>query len=305
MKRANHILVGTDFSKAADQALHRAVALARRYHSKLTVLHVIDQLPTDSRWMLFGVPPTDIAEALRKRGEEELEKRKELFEGIAVELDVRFDKPSHAIVQAATERGCGLIVIGRTGESALERLLVGSTAERVLRTAPQMVLVVGKKEGPWTRVVAPIDFSASSKDSLKLAGVLARGEGASLDVLHAYEYAGLAQIASATAISTTTTFQQEIEDQARRELDKSIEEAELEGLSVERHLRVGLAAEEICALAEEVDADLIVMGSVGRSGFKRLLLGNTAERVVRQTAASLLTVKPAEETERLAKEITA
>lgn len=296
MKRANHILVGTDFSEQSDNALAEAVRLARRHGSRLTLLHVIDETPSDSRWMVFGVPPTDIEQALRKRADEELARRiATMCDGLEADSAVVFGKPSVTVVREASERGAGLIVIGRTGESLLERMLLGSTAERLLRMAPQMVLVVRPKGEPgFKRILAPVDFSDYSRDALQVAARIARDEGGELHVLHAYEYAGLAQIASATSITATESFQQELEAQSRKQLETLIEEVDLFGVTPQVHLRVGLASQEVISFAKDEACDLIVMGSIGRTGLKRLFIGNTAERVVRAVPSSVLTVKPAD-----------
>ncbi|TVQ97284.1 MAG: universal stress protein [Deltaproteobacteria bacterium] len=296
MKRANHILVGTDFSEQADSALLEAVRLARRHGSRITLLHIIDETPSDSRWMVFGVPPADIEDALRKRADEELAKRVEgICADVPTETDIVFGKPSVTLVREAGERGAGLIVVGRTGESMMERLLLGSTAERLLRQAPQMVLVVRPGGDPgFRRILAPVDFSDYSRDSLEVAARIARDENAELHVLHAYEYAGLAQIASATSITATQSFQEELEEQSRRQLQTLIDEVDLKDLTPQLHLRVGLAAQEIITFARDEQVDLVVMGSIGRTGLKRLFIGNTAERVIRSVPSSVLTVKPSD-----------
>lgn len=294
MKRANHILVGTDFSEQADIALAEAVRLARRHNSTLTLVHVIDEVPADSRWMVFGVPPADIEASLRKRAEAELQARVEQFgEGIRLEAKILVGKPSFAILDHARELDVGLLIVGRTGESLLERLLLGSTAERLLRLAPRMTMVVRPdKEPGFQRIVCPVDFSEFSKDALGVAARIAKDEGSELHVLHAYEYAGLAQIASATSIDASQTFQQELEKQATEQLTELLEEVDLLGVTPITHMRVGVADQEIVEFAKREDCDLIVMGSVGRTGMKRLLLGNTAERVVRNSPCSLLAVRP-------------
>lgn len=297
MEGTKNVVVGTDFSEQADAAVREAARMAARIGARLLVLHAIDEMPGDARWVVFGVPPQDIAAALQHRADGLMATRlaalrQEEGQGIDIQSRIVFQKPSVAIVELAEELGDALIVIGRTGESLLERLLLGSTAERVLRTAPSQVLVIdAERPQGWKTIVAPVDFSPASETSLKAAASLAEATGATLHVLHAYEFAGLAQIASVTAISTTTTFQQEVEEQSRRQLEVLVERIGLQPGEATIALRVGLAAEEILLYSEEVGAELVVMGAVGRTGVRRLLLGNTAERVVRRCPCALLAVK--------------
>ncbi|MBI4168498.1 MAG: universal stress protein [Acidobacteria bacterium] len=141
------ILVGTDFSRAARQALVQARSLAREYESTLYVLHVIEarDLPELSR--LAEVPEKRLREMLGRERRERLEallhEMGEVGDPSRIELITTWGHPFEEILKKAMDLGVGLIVLGTAGHTAdLERALFGSTAEKVLRAAPCPVLCV-------------------------------------------------------------------------------------------------------------------------------------------------------------------
>ena len=147
-ERHRWILAAVDFSRPAKQALVRAYALARETGDRLMVLHVIDGHGLDEIARLLEVPPDDLHERLAK------ERRRRLAE-LLIELEegsrelpvtepvIAWGVPFEVIVRKATDLAASMIVLGTMGRSAdLERALFGSTAEKVLRSAPCPVLCV-------------------------------------------------------------------------------------------------------------------------------------------------------------------
>jgi nucleotide-binding universal stress UspA family protein len=139
------ILVPLDGSEAANRGLHEAIGLARGRPARLHLLHVVEDLP------LADIPPSaefDAAlESLRRRGEDLLAKasRTAIDQGAQADtlvIDATGRRAADVIVDTARERGCDLIVIGTHGRRGLSRLMMGSDAERVARTAPVPVLLV-------------------------------------------------------------------------------------------------------------------------------------------------------------------
>jgi nucleotide-binding universal stress UspA family protein len=140
----NNILFPTDFSDRALNAFHMASALARDHRAAMTVLHVreIPALP----FAEFGaVPPPDLPS--REELMEKLTVYEPPDEGINVEFVIADGEPGEEIVRVATERNCDLIVMGTHGRTGLERLLMGSVAEKVMRDAKCSVLVVKLPRG--------------------------------------------------------------------------------------------------------------------------------------------------------------
>ena len=141
------IIHPTDFSDAAQGAEQQAVRLARALSAELILLHVLVELPLAG----MRLPGTPGNENIRARQRQEAEKAlrardsviREL--GVAVRWIVREGAPAEAIVRAAVEERADLIVIGTHGRSGLDRLLIGSVADRVVRRAPCPVMTVRER----------------------------------------------------------------------------------------------------------------------------------------------------------------
>lgn len=151
MPRYQRILVPTDFSEGVKEALSHAAALGREYKSTLILLHVLD-----SRFYPSGFFPsydyfTRLLTEFKAKAKAEMENlsRSPRFRGIPLESQIREGDPATAIVEAAKDEKADLVVMGTHGQTALEHVLVGSTAEKVVRTCPCPVLTVR------SRVAAP------------------------------------------------------------------------------------------------------------------------------------------------------
>jgi nucleotide-binding universal stress UspA family protein len=137
------ILMATDFSPTSDHALEYAAMLARKTGAALHLLYVVP-FPIEltsypsSRWVELGA----LRDQLRAEAERDLATRAAAIGGVDVKSEVKFEVPAGAIVETAAERKCQLIVMGTRGRGGVSRLLLGSVAERVVRTAECPVLTV-------------------------------------------------------------------------------------------------------------------------------------------------------------------
>ena len=141
------------------------------------------------------------------------------------------------------------------------------------------------------RILVPIDFSDSSAAALDYAVTLAKKFDAKLVLLHVVEPAVYPDNYLMTP-ATLDEANQNLISTSRERLTTLKEEPSLQGLSVELLVRMGRAQSEIPDTAKATDTDLIVMGTHGHSGLKHVLLGGTAERVVRHSSCPVLTVRP-------------
>ena len=148
------------------------------------------------------------------------------------------------------------------------------------------------------QILLPTDFSGCANYALPFAAAVARATGARIICVHVVEavvpavgYTGLAEPMPIADIS------EQLEDSAERELPRLTDCEELKGLEVEEVIVHGDAAAEIVSLAEEREADLIVIASHGRTGLGRMIFGSTAEAVVRHASCPVLVVKPPQEEE--------
>jgi nucleotide-binding universal stress UspA family protein len=143
----------------------------------------------------------------------------------------------------------------------------------------------------WKRILCPIDFSDASRAALETACELARRFDAKLALFHAYPVPGYTFPDGSFVASTKML--EELAEQARRHLDEWKALAETAGVTgVETATAVGEPAHEIVAFATEQHADLVVLGTHGRTGLSHALMGSVAERVVRKAPCPVLTVRP-------------
>lgn len=288
-----HIVIGYDFSESCRIALHEAVRLAQRHHAKLTLFHAIDDLLLQYNHLMTLSPP-ELEAAIHAEAKKDIDALLQKVGGSVIyEVHICSGKPYKELLAFCQKDDVSLLVIGKTGASALERILLGSTAERLLRHADVPVLLVRPdKEPGFQKILVPVDFSELSQMALKEAFALAIYEGASLEVLHIVEFGTLPLPAGVGAFEEALNLPLVMQDQAREEMARFIADFDFGDIHVHTHLTVGAPDQEITRYAEENSCDLIVMGSVGRTGLQGFLLGNTADRVSRRAQCSLLTLKP-------------
>ena len=180
-----------------------------------------------------------------------------------------------------------LCVIGTRGRTGLARILLGSVAEQVVRHAPCSVLAVhpdGEPE-PFRNVLVPTDFSESAGYALELAGSLVEPDGHDSTLLHVIEvpvaYGGEMPVAG---------LEHELNQRATKWLDATAKAVQARtSARVETHYRIGYpGAQTLHLLERDPTFDLVVMGSHGRTGIKRALLGSVAEKIVRHAGRPVL-----------------
>lgn len=298
------ILVAMDFSEPADAALCRAIDLAGPGGSEVTVAHVLENVAGavagtsfEAHWR---IPPEDLhrAEAkLRRRAEERLAHVLAPYQGgaIPVRSEVLVGVPFVELTRLVQKGGHDLVLVGTSGISALKRVLVGSTAERLVRKCPCPVWVVKPRHtGPLRSVLAPVDFTDVSGKCLELAAALARQTGADLHVVHVITPADdeVVQLPEDVARLDVRLQRREVRQAAGRVMSEFVQKHVPGEYEVEERVSVGVPWKGINLVAKRVNADLIVMGSVGRTGLPGFIIGNTAEKVLRHCDRPLLAVKP-------------
>jgi nucleotide-binding universal stress UspA family protein len=145
----------------------------------------------------------------------------------------------------------------------------------------------------FRHILAPTDFSEYSKKAVASALELAKKFGAKLTILHVIELPPY-PIEGYFPPSLGATFLDDLERQAKQDLAQIVPEAEEAHLEVARLVAVGTPYHTIIDTAEAEQVDLIVMATVGRTGFSRLVMGSIAERVVRTASCPVLTIRPSE-----------
>ncbi len=148
MIKLKKVLVPTDFSDSARQALRYGLSFAKEYGAELVLLHVVENLTVGYASDLFPVPMAEVFQEISGYAKTELAKLGEEARGhgISVREEVRQGKPSAEIIRLATENEIDVIVLGTHGKGMLDQALFGSTTERVVRRAPCPVLSVRMPE---------------------------------------------------------------------------------------------------------------------------------------------------------------
>lgn len=217
-----------------------------------------------------------------------------LPEGTSVETEIRYGRPAHEIVAVADESDVDGIVMGSHGREGAKRLLLGSIAESVVRRAPVPVTVArdsgAADRGRPEKVVVPFDGSDESKRAL-LYALAEYPEAETTAVYAVYPPPDVRESDPDTLPEELEDWSGHVDAHIQGILDLAVEHAEEEGYSVETDTVTGEPARGIVEYADEHDTDLIVMGSHGRDGLKRLVLGSVAETVARRAPTSVTVVR--------------
>ena len=294
---APRILVGTDFSPTAAVAVDWAVELARQQGARIELVHAVTVPPSVPEY----VSPSAIAQApvfdeeVRRAALGRLEKEAATLRERGIEVDVwlALGSPSAVICDRAGETGALAIVVGTRGLTGLRHLLLGSTAERVVQKAPCPVLSVHPEDRPrlLRTVLIPTDFSEDAERAIHTARTLLApfAEDVRLVLLHVFNLP--IEYTAYGPIPTSVHYLQDTGLEAERRLEEMTERLAAEGLPVDWVAREGDPSVVIAEEAERRQADLIAMGTHGRSGLRHLLLGSTAERVVQHAGCPVMTVR--------------
>ncbi|HET6900348.1 MAG TPA: universal stress protein [Vicinamibacteria bacterium] len=293
------ILVPLDGSDLAERALAVAAVLARRHGSALRLVHVHLPLATDPIHV-EGLPVIDEhLHSLRRDHEKTyLERaRDRLAAGVSTSVALLDGAPAAALADEARTRGAALIVMTTHGRGGIERALLGSVADQLVRISPVPMLLVrdgaGGVSSHFRRIVVPLDGSPLSERILQHALYLAQDDPpAELVLVNIVQppprgtWAGQAPLGGNTAPQ---------EENARRYLDGVARRLTDAGARVQASVLVAWdVASAVLNFARDETADVIALATHGRSELKRLALGSVADRVVRGTTTPVLVLGPGE-----------
>lgn len=290
------LLVAIDFSESADEALRQAHERARDSGGTLTVLHVVPNLVHSTP--LFPQLAQDEARefpGLRETALAEVGKRVEALTGRSpgeFEPVVADGSPAAMIVREAERRNIDLLLVGSHGRTGVARLLLGNVAEKVVRHAHCPVLVARPRSGTGAVLVAT-DFSDAAQPAVAMAVQEAKRQGVRIAIIHSIDLSpGLTEGLSFAAGVVPYVAPAEVSSELREAVDGMLANVlQRFGVEGERIVAEGPPAAAIVRTAEHLGANLVVVGTVGRTGLPRLLLGSVAEAVVRSAPCSVLVVR--------------
>ncbi|MCL4767509.1 MAG: universal stress protein [Hyphomicrobiaceae bacterium] len=308
--RLQRLIVATDLSSRSDRAFDRAIALARANGARLTVLHVIaDELQPDFAVALkaqaraalekqiaqaLAAGPVDVDIAV-KGGLDQEKVLRQVAEGAArgdMSVEVRIEAGSNydLINETAAQAGADLVICGAHHKLMIGDEWLGSTMDRVLRFGSRPVLIVKSvPAGPYESIVVAVDFSDPAAEALEFA-------------FAAFPEAGFTLVnAAESSLSGFLTGAQASQDA----LDRQTEELRRFSETVRARAAPGAGDREVTLLVRQGSpadvlrqhvtdhaADLVVIGTHGRTGLRRAILGSVAERVIATLPCDVLAVRP-------------
>ncbi|WP_049936416.1 universal stress protein [Haloplanus natans] len=265
------ILIPTDGSDAATTAARYGLTLAERFDATVHVLSVVDP----DRFVTDSVG--DVDDLIRRQHERFERRARDAVDRVAgasavpVETHVVEGRPVTVLAAAIDDYDADLVAMGTHGRSGVDRYLLGSLAERTLRTAHVPVLAVREDDAHGAAptiatVLLATDGSEGTERAADHAVTVAAATGAHLHALTVGDDDGPAE--------------------------RVVARAREAGVDATAAVRSGRPHETILGYARNHGADLVVVGTHGRSGVERVLLGSVAERVLRTATRPVLVVGP-------------
>ncbi len=291
MVHLKRLLAATDLSAPARRAVERAALVAKESGATLDLTHVASLAPLEKLRRLLAGMPANLEERVldaAREGVNELAAAILRDHGVAASVHVASGPLLAELASRAATLSADLVILGARGASFMRHLVLGSTAERMVRSATRPMLVVKQAAHErYRNVLVPVDFSPSSRSALRVARSIA--PGAAIVLLHAYEVPleGKLRFAGVDE-KTVDRYRAAARDDARQKLQALCEEAGLSPHGAALLVVHGDAALQIIEQEQERDCDLIVMGKHGESMVEELLLGSVTRQVLAQSEADVL-----------------
>lgn len=283
MGRYEKILVAFDGSESGRNALKQAIRLAEAEQAFLGVLSVVPSYEGNIEFI--GVKDID---AVLGGPIEKLKTEAAgiaAAEGASIEMFVEQGKAYERIVEKAETGAYGLIVMGRRGIRRAARMLIGSVTSRVIGHSGKDVLVIPREASvEWRNIILAVDGSECSRAAVDAAVYFARSHNGAITAVTGVDLADefYAEVPQAV---------KQMVGRAESALDEVRTITEQGGVVTEVAVREGQAYETVLGVAEEKNGDVIFMGSHGRTGLKKLIMGSVTEKVIGYTRCPVMVVK--------------
>lgn len=288
------ILFATDFSACAERAMGYAVSLAASWKAELCVMTVLELYPGMDPDYTVNKMYLDHVRAEATRQLDRIQTDLKVY-GQESTTRIEIGIPSQAVQTVAQTMAADLLVVGTHGRTGLDHILIGSTAERVVRMAPCPVLAVkadksgGHAEaiGAIKRIVVPIDLSSCSLDALEYAAQFAKHIGASVTILHAME-----PVAYGLDFSLSHAKEWKRQREYLEERLTILSACLISfGIKTDHALKPGMPADSIASYVTQHRYDVMIMGTHGRRGISHILVGSIAGAMLRHAPCPVLTVR--------------
>jgi nucleotide-binding universal stress UspA family protein len=296
MLKISRILCPIDFSEYSVTAYDYAQSLAWHYKATLLLEHITESLTPMYPYYAFPTAYIDISEQLRAHAEQQLQEfaKAHSRHGVQPECSVHEGAVANVILDLAEAQAVSLIVMGTHGLRGIERVMLGSVTDKVLRKAHCPVLAVRKPVHDLVtqagvpdvirpqRILCCTDFSDQSEQALEYAVSLAIEYGSELTLLHVLE-----------SVADSADIQNEIA-KAMESLEKRISPETRRDCKTKTLVRIGKPYQQIIEIALESQTDLVIMGVRGRNALDTAVFGSTTYRVVQLGPCPVLVVQARE-----------
>jgi nucleotide-binding universal stress UspA family protein len=304
MQRFKNILLVYDGTEEGKSTLDRAVNLVTRNQARLTIIDVIDGIPQDYQMFIAAQHPQEIMEFVVKKQKERLEQYIVPFleAGLKVTTKVLVGKKFIEIIREVLRNNHDLVIKTARGKGGVRDILFGSTAMHLMRKCPCPVLVMKPgRSRRYYRILAAVDVTpAEAKVNtlnakiMDLATSLTHLDQSELHIIHAWNipYERLLKESVDKSPREIEKWENKTRKLPKKYLDDFLKKYTLEKVRHQVHLLKGRASELIPELAQKKRINLLVMGTLCRTGIPGFFIGNTAEKVLHRVNCSVLTVKP-------------
>lgn len=302
VEKISKILCPTDFSEPAEGALLQALHLAKAHQASIDLIHVANA-PHYVRRDMVGFlgergarPLNEIAiEAAEGRIQKLLSKLDESEKSLVTSY-TRFGAPAGTLVQFADAHHADLVVLGASGLPRLSKYVLGGVANKVLRhMKPPVMCVPSDTAKPFAKVLVATDFSDCSAVALDAAWRISKVYDPEISVLHVAPSAWtLPPDLSVGLPGDNRNWLDLLRSEANEQLEQFVQDGRSRGVRIASSvLETGSPAHAVLEYARQNPTDLIVLGTHGRSGVARMMLGSVAEAVVHHAHVPVLAVRKA------------
>jgi len=281
MKLLQNILVPTDFSSSSAKAVEASILLAKKFKSKITLLYVSPyrNFMKETELLLEVAIKEKLMDLKLKISAEKVEVSEIIEKGVA------FEK----IIEIAQEIDANVIVVGSGSKNKHDNFKLGTTVEKLMRKN-QIPLWVVKNEpvNSFRKILCPVDYSDASKRALINAITLTKRFGAKLTVIHIFEPIEVSSIGSSINSEEENNIRR---DRKELEFNNFLDQFNFESIRYNTELLEGVPFLDILRAIKKKKSDLLIMGTTGKTGLSRLLMGSVTEKVTRELPCSFITTK--------------
>ncbi|OVE81528.1 hypothetical protein BVY03_03510 [bacterium K02(2017)] len=281
-----NLLIPYDFSESSHQALKYGLKLVQKFSSKLHIIHAVG---VDMRHFPAGI--IEWTKDMDSIFHQEI--RKDVLKSVdeevlnnQIEIEIVQDQPDKVILNFIHEHHPDLVLMGTHGRGGFKHAILGSVAEKVIRHSQSPVWVV-RNQDDIKKVLLPVDFSEHTEEAVLTAMQFCDAFEAELHLAHVVSFGDMYQFFPNAAPYPFEINEKKLKQQALADLTKLSQKHKSHQLHL--HVVMGVVHQEIIALAQRSQCDIVLMPTHGRSGLGHLVLGSSAEMVIRYADRSVLT----------------